>query len=46
MPHPLIDIGVNLSHNSFDDDRVAVLERAAAAGVTRMIVTGSSKDSN
>ena len=46
MPHPLIDIGVNLSHNSFDDDRVALLERAAAAGVTRMIVTGSGNDSN
>ncbi|MCH7834041.1 MAG: TatD family hydrolase [Proteobacteria bacterium] len=46
MPHPLIDIGVNLSHNNFDEDRDAVMERAATAGVTRMIVTGSSDESN
>ena len=46
MPHPLIDIGVNLSQDSFDEDRDAVLERAATAGVTRMIVTGSSDQSN
>ncbi len=46
MPHPLIDIGVNLSQYSFDEDRDAVLERAATAGVTRMIVTGSSDQSN
>jgi TatD DNase family protein len=42
----LIDIGANLAHDSFDDDREAVLERAAEAGVTRMIVTGSSDESN
>jgi len=42
----LIDIGANLAHDSFDDDREAVLERASEAGVTRMIVTGSSDDSN
>jgi TatD DNase family protein len=46
MPHPLIDIGVNLSHDNFGEDRDAVLDRAAAAGVTRMIVTGSGDDSN
>ena len=46
MPHPLIDIGVNLSHNNFDEDRDAVMKRAATAGVTRMIVTGSSDESN
>ncbi|MCH8116610.1 MAG: TatD family hydrolase [Proteobacteria bacterium] len=46
MPHPLIDIGVNLSHNNFDEDRDAVMERAATAGVTMMIVTGSSDESN
>jgi TatD DNase family protein len=38
---PLIDIGINLAHDSFDSDRDAVIARAAAAGVTRMIVTGS-----
>lgn len=46
MPHPLIDIGVNLSHNNFDEDRDAVMQRAATAGVARMIVTGSSDESN
>jgi len=38
----LIDIGANLGHSSFDEDRRAVLERAAAAGITRLIVTGTS----
>ena len=42
----LIDIGANLAHDSFDDDREDVMQRAADAGVTRMIVTGSSDDSN
>lgn len=40
----LIDIGVNLAHDSFDADRDAVKQRAAAAGVVQMIVTGSSED--
>jgi TatD DNase family protein len=39
---PLIDIGVNLTHDSFDADRTAVIEHARAAGVTRIIVTGTS----
>ena len=43
---PLIDIGANLAHDSFDDDRDEVLARAADAGVTRIVVTGSSDDSN
>jgi TatD DNase family protein len=38
----LIDIGVNLAHDSFDADREAVLARACSAGVVQMIVTGSS----
>lgn len=38
----LIDIGLNLTHESFAADRAAVMERAIAAGVTRMLVTGSS----
>lgn len=37
----LIDIGVNLTHDSFDADRAAVIERATAAGVIQMIVTGA-----
>ena len=36
-----IDIGANLTHDSFDPDREAVMERAREAGVTRMIVTGA-----
>lgn len=42
----LVDIGVNLAHDSFDADRVAVIARARAHGVTRMIVTGSSLGSS
>jgi TatD DNase family protein len=38
----MIDIGVNLADTSFDGDRGAVLDRAVAAGVTAMIVTGTS----
>jgi TatD DNase family protein len=38
----LLDIGINLAHDSFDTDRDAVIERAAEVGVTRMVVTGSS----
>lgn len=43
---PLVDIGANLAHDSFDDDRDEVLRRAADSGVTRIVVTGSSDDSN
>lgn len=39
----LIDIGANLTHESFRHDFDAVLERAREAGVTRMIVTGASR---
>jgi TatD DNase family protein len=42
MPLDLIDIGANLTHDSFDADRDAMMQRARAAGVTRMIITGSS----
>lgn len=38
----LIDIGANLTHNSFDPDRSEVLDRAQAVGVERFIVTGTS----
>jgi len=46
MSYSLVDIGVNLAHDSFIDDRNEVLKRAADAGVTRIIVTGSSDSSN
>jgi TatD DNase family protein len=42
----LIDIGANLTHDSFDGDRDAVLARAAANGVARLIVTGTSVTSS
>jgi len=42
----LVDIGANLAHDSFDDDRNEVLQRAADAGVSRIVVTGSSDESN
>lgn len=37
----LIDIGLNLTHDSFAADLEAVMQRAAAVGVRRAIVTGS-----
>ncbi|MGH8298107.1 MAG: TatD family hydrolase [Steroidobacteraceae bacterium] len=43
---PLIDIGINLAHDSYDADRDAVIARAEAAGVVQMIVTGSSAASS
>lgn len=46
MPYSLIDIGANLTHDSFDADRAEVMQRAADAGVTRIIVTGSSNQGN
>ena len=42
MAATLVDIGINLAHNSYDADRAEVIERARAAGVAHMIVTGSS----
>ena len=38
----LIDIGINLAHDSFNLDREAVIARAVAAGVVQMMVTGSN----
>lgn len=42
----LIDIGANLAHDSFDEDRAEMMQRATDAGVSTMIVTGSSDESN
>ncbi|MES2404121.1 MAG: TatD family hydrolase [Pseudomonadota bacterium] len=39
----LIDIGANLTHESFRRDLAAVLERARKVGVEKMIVTGASR---
>ncbi|OAX54524.1 TatD family hydrolase [Xanthomonas graminis] len=40
----LIDIGANLTHDSFDRDRDAVLQRARDAGVAQLVVTGASRE--
>lgn len=40
----LVDIGINLTHDGYDNDRDAVMARAAAAGVVQMIVTGASAE--
>ncbi|MEO8705489.1 MAG: TatD family hydrolase, partial [Kofleriaceae bacterium] len=42
----IIDIGVNLTHRSFAGDRERVIDDAIAAGVTRMILTGTSEDNS
>src|SRR3569833_2888318 len=41
MTLDLIDIGANLTHETFAKDLERVLRRAVDAGVRRMIVTGS-----
>ena len=38
----LIDIGLNLTHDSYDIDRAEVIAKAQAVGVRRMIVTGTT----
>ena len=42
MTHTLIDIGVNLTDKQFSNDQDAVIERAVAAGVETMILTGTN----
>jgi TatD DNase family protein len=42
----LVDIGINLAHDSFDADREAMIERAEAAGVAHFLITGSSVESS
>ena len=37
-----IDIGCNLGHESFENDRHAVVQRAAEAGVLQLVLTGAS----
>jgi TatD DNase family protein len=41
-PLTLIDIGINLGHDSYDGDRDAVIARAESLGVVQMMVTGAS----
>lgn len=42
----LIDIGLNLTHDSFDSDRNEIMQAAADTGVRRCIITGTSLDSS
>lgn len=44
-PEPLIDIGANLTHESFNHDLDAVLERAARANLSAMVLTGTDRAS-
>ena len=41
----LVDIGLNLAHDSFDSDREHVIATARAAGVEHMVITGSTLES-
>ncbi|MDO6563477.1 TatD family hydrolase [Amphritea sp. 1_MG-2023] len=40
--YPLTDIGVNLTDSAFDADREAIITDAAAAGVRRLLITGTT----
>lgn len=42
MTLELVDIGINLTHDSYDADREQVLQRALDAGVVQFVVTGAS----
>lgn len=42
----IIDIGINLMHRSFNEDREHVIKSAAEAGVTPLIITGASERSS
>jgi TatD DNase family protein len=41
--YQLVDIGANLTHDSFDADRDDVIRRALSAGIEQMILTGSTE---
>lgn len=41
---PLVDIGANLTHDSFDRDRDAVVRRAVEAGVRHFVLTGADAE--
>ncbi|HEX5056311.1 MAG TPA: TatD family hydrolase [Gammaproteobacteria bacterium] len=44
--HSLIDIGANLTHESFQPDLEQVLERASTQGIGPIVVTGASASGN
>lgn len=41
-----VDIAVNISNHQFAEDRAAMLERASAAGVTRMLLVGCDEQTS
>ncbi len=43
MSHNLVDIGANLTHDGFSEDLHEVVQEAINAGVTRIVLTGSSE---
>ena len=45
MTVTLVDIGLNLAHDSFDHDRDEVVSAALEAGVRHMVITGSTLES-
>lgn len=42
-PHPIIDIGVNLSNQRFSNDLEKILKRSQQANVNQLILTGTSE---
>ena len=42
----IIDIGINLMHRSFNEDREQVVQAAIEAGVSPLIITGTSEKSS
>ena len=42
----IIDIGINLMHRSFNDDREQVVQSAIEAEVSPLIITGTSEKSS
>ncbi len=42
---PLVDIGINLCHKSYENDFDAILQRAARAGIEHLIITSSDESS-
>uniref|UniRef100_A0A914VDK5 Deoxyribonuclease TATDN1 n=1 Tax=Plectus sambesii TaxID=2011161 RepID=A0A914VDK5_9BILA len=45
-PYQLVDIGANLAHPNYHKDLDQVIERAKAAGVVKVMVTGTSMKSS
>jgi TatD DNase family protein len=43
---PLVDIGINLGHESYDSDRDAVIAAAWEAGLVAMVLTGTCVDAS